>query len=148
MANCRLTIADSWLIVSQLLVVCMLRGTVLHNYIYLEVRGKYLLYIAINFRLFSLSITLLAESLWSFLDKSGKRKRLCRHLQIPLICWSFCDLDESDKFLTINQFSLCTHAYSGVLLTLSALMLYNKTNSCRFNFMQEFWKNYRSNIQF
>jgi len=56
--------------------------------------------VAINFRLFSLSITLVAESLWSFLDKSGKRKRLCWHLQIPLICRSSCDLDESDKFLT------------------------------------------------
>ena len=27
--------------------------------------------------------TLLAELLRSFLDKSGKRKRLCRHLQVP-----------------------------------------------------------------
>ena len=36
----------------------------------------------------------------SFLDESGKRKRLCRHLQVPLICRSSSDLDESDKFHT------------------------------------------------
>ena len=45
-------------------------------------------------------VTLLAESLRSFLDKSGKRKRLCRHLQVPLICRSSSVLDESDKFYT------------------------------------------------
>ena len=45
-------------------------------------------------------VTLLAESLRSFLDESGKRKRLCRHLQVPLICRSSSDLDESDKFHT------------------------------------------------
>ena len=44
--------------------------------------------------------TLLAESLRSFLDESGKRKRLCRHLQVPLICRSSSDLDELDKFHT------------------------------------------------
>ena len=44
--------------------------------------------------------TLPAESLRSFLDKSGKRKRLCRHLQVPLICRSSSSLDESDKFYT------------------------------------------------
>ena len=44
------------------------------------------------------SLTLLAESLRSFLDKSGKRKRLCRHLQVPLICRSSSFLDESEKF--------------------------------------------------
>ena len=46
------------------------------------------------------TFTLLAESLQSFLDKLGKRKRLCRHLQTPLICRSSRDLDESDKFHT------------------------------------------------
>ena len=45
-------------------------------------------------------VTLLAESLRSFLDESGKRKRLYRHLQVPLICRSSSDLDESDKFRT------------------------------------------------
>ena len=45
-------------------------------------------------------VTLLAESLRSFLDESGKRKRLCRHLQVPLICRSSSFLDESDKFYT------------------------------------------------
>ena len=85
--------------------------------------------------------TLLAESLRSFLDKSGKRKRLCRHLLNRLICRSSSFLDESDKVLYwINQFYLCTHAYSGVLLTLSAPTLHNKTNSYRFNFMQEVWE--------
>ena len=44
--------------------------------------------------------TLLAESLRSFLDRSGKRKRLCRHLQAPWICRSSSFLDESDKFYT------------------------------------------------
>ena len=39
--------------------------------------------------------TPLAESLRCSLDKSGKRRRLCRHLQTPLICRSFRDLDES-----------------------------------------------------
>ena len=48
----------------------------------------------------------------------------------------------------INQFYLCTHAYSGILLTLSAPTLHRKTNSCRFNFMREFWENYRLNVQF
>ena len=40
-----------------------------------------------SFLLFSLLLllTLLTESLRSFLDRSGKRKRLCRHLQVP---WS------------------------------------------------------------
>ena len=42
------------------------------------------------------TVTLLAESLRYFLDKSGKRKRLCRHLQVPLSSF----LDESDKFYT------------------------------------------------
>ena len=46
------------------------------------------------------TVTLLAESLRYFLDKSGKRKRLCRHLQVPLICRSSSFLDESDKFYT------------------------------------------------
>ena len=44
--------------------------------------------------------TLLAESLRPFLDKSGKRKRLCRHLQVPLICRSSSFLDESEEFYT------------------------------------------------
>ena len=50
----------------------------------------------------------------------------------------------------INQFYLCTHAYFGVLLTLTVPTLHNKTitNSCSFNFMQEFWENYRLNVQF
>ena len=48
----------------------------------------------------------------------------------------------------INQFYLCTHAYSRVLLTLSAPTLYNKMNSCNFNFMQKFWENYKLNVQF
>ena len=48
----------------------------------------------------------------------------------------------------INQFYLCTHAYSGILLTLSAPMVHRKTNSCRFNFIREFWENYRLNVQF
>ena len=47
----------------------------------------------------------------------------------------------------INQFYLCTHAYSGVLLTLSAPTLHNKMSSCNFNFMQEFWENYKLNVQ-
>ena len=39
-----------------------------------------------------------------------------RHLQIPLICRSSHDLDASDKFgYRINQFYLCTHAYSVVM---------------------------------
>ena len=88
-------------------------------------------------------------ALRSFLDKLGKRKRLCRHLLNRLISQSSSFLDESDKSLYwINQLYLCTHAYSGVLLTLSAPTLHNKTNSCRFNFMQEFWENYRLNVQF
>ena len=40
----------------------------------------------------------LAESLRSFLDKSGER--LCRHLLNRLICRSSSFLDESDKFYT------------------------------------------------
>ena len=48
----------------------------------------------------------------------------------------------------INQFYLCMHTYSGVLLTLSVPTLHNKINSCCFNFMQEFWENYRLNVQF
>ena len=48
----------------------------------------------------------------------------------------------------INQFYLCMHAYFGVLLTLSAPKLHNKIKSCCFNFMQEFWENYRLNVQF
>ena len=50
-----------------------------------------------SFLLFSLLLllTLLTESLRSFLDRSGKRKRLCRHLQVPLICRSSSFLDGS-----------------------------------------------------
>ena len=47
-------------------------------------------------------LTLLAESLRFFLDKSRKRKRLCRHLQTSLICRSSRYLDESDNWR--NQF--------------------------------------------
>ena len=98
-----------------------------------------------------LHFTLLAESLRSFLDESGKRKRLCRHLQVK---YSF-DLSIIQCFgwvrqvsYWINQFYLCTHTYSGVLLTLSVPTLHNKINSCCFNFVQEFWENYRLNVQF
>ena len=93
--------------------------------------------------------TLLADSLWSFLDKSGMRKRLCRHLQVPLICRSSNLFGWVRQVLYwMNQFYLCTHAYSGILLTLSAPTLHRKTNSCRFNFMREFWENYRLNVHF
>ena len=65
-------------------------------------------------------------ALRSFLDKSGKRKRLCRHLLNRLISQSSSFLDESDKSLYwINQFYLCTRAYSGVLPTVSAPTLHN-----------------------
>jgi len=47
------------------------------------------------------------------------------------------------QVILINQLYLCTYAYSGVLRTLSAPTLHNKTNRCPFNFMQEFWENYR-----
>ena len=43
-------------------------------------------------------ITLRAESLGSFLEKSGKKKWFCRHRQNPLIYRSSRHLDESDKF--------------------------------------------------
>ena len=73
--------------------------------------------------------TLLAESLRSFLDKSGKRKRLCRHLQVPLISRSVQLFGWVRQVLYwINQFYLCTHAYSGILLTRSAPTLHRKTN--------------------
>ena len=52
-----------------------------------------------------------------------------RHLQIPLICRSSHDLDASDKFgYRINQFYLCTHAYSVVMPIRCAPTLHNKIN--------------------
>ena len=52
-----------------------------------------------------------------------------RHLQIPLICRSSHDLDDSEKFGNrINQFYLCTQAYSVVLPIRSAPTLHNKIN--------------------
>ena len=56
--------------------------------------------------------TLLAESLRSFLNKSGKRKRLCRHLQIPLVCQSSSDLDKSDEFQTGWTSFICARTHS------------------------------------
>ena len=50
-----------------------------------------------------------------------------RHLQIRLICRSSHDLDDSEKFGNrINQFYLCTQAYSVVLPIRSAPTLHNK----------------------
>ena len=52
-----------------------------------------------------------------------------RHLQIPLICRLSHDLDDSEKFGNrINQFYLCTQAYSVVLPIRSAPTLHNKIN--------------------
>ena len=88
--------------------------------------------------------TLLAELLWSFLDKSEKEEATLPTSSssfdlpiIQLLGWV------RQVLYWINQFYLCTHAYSGILLTLSMPTLHRKTNSCRFYFMREFWENYR-----
>ena len=60
--------------------------------------SSYLLYFIKLLLIWSIVLYPASRSLRSFLDKSGKRKRLCRHLQVPLICRSSSFLDESDKF--------------------------------------------------
>ena len=57
--------------------------------LYLEMPNVFIGQIPIlvtSFSMVHLISTLLAESLRSFLNESGKRKRLCPHLQVPLIC--------------------------------------------------------------
>ena len=98
-------------------------------------------------RQYDMKTTLLAESLRSLLDKSRKKEATLptssSSFDLPIILffgWV------RQVLYWINQFYQCTHTYSGVLLTLSAPTLHNKTNSCHFNFVQEFWENYRLNF--
>ena len=72
-------------------------------------------------------ITLLAESLWSFLDKSGNGKRLRQHLQICLICRSSRAWMSKTSFVLNKPFFICA-------CTPIFLILHNQTAasiSCR-----------------
>lgn len=64
----------------------------------------------------------------SFLDKSGERKGLCRHLQTPLLCRSSNDLDESD-----NSF-ICARTRTWSFAEFFCALGPCKTNECRFKF--------------